>query len=325
MECVEVPSGLTSPMPKDFDDEEEDNTAVHDAGTVATMLNKSTRRQTPYLIVVSGSDGVGRMVKIEGTCVIGRASDADICVTDDGVSRRHAEIRFSSDGTVQLADLGSRNGTFRNGERLSGNAFLQDGDKIQVGGTAILKFSYQDAIDEELQRNLYESATRDGLTRLYNKKYLTDALRKEYSYASRHGVALSLVLLDVDHFKVVNDKHGHPAGDFVLARLATIFTELIRVEDILARYGGEEFALVLREVSLDDALACASRLRGAVERAVFEHEGVKIPITISLGVATFVAGAYPTLDRFISAADEALYAAKRNGRNRAERAPHASG
>jgi diguanylate cyclase (GGDEF)-like protein len=303
------------------DDDEDDSTAVHDARSVATMLAKSARRQTPYLIIVSGGETVGQQVKIGDGCVIGRAADADIRVTDDGVSRRHAEIRLGADGTVQLVDLGSRNGTFRNGERVQGSSPLQDGDKIQVGGTLILKFSYQDAIDEELQRNLYESATKDGLTRLYNKKYFSDALRKEFAYALRHSVPLSLILFDVDHFKRVNDTHGHPAGDHVLQRIAQVTSETIRLEDILARYGGEEFALLLRAIDADAALVCAERVRAAIERATFEFEGARIPVTISLGVATFTPGAYIVIERFVTAADEALYAAKRGGRNRAERAP----
>ena len=137
---------------------------------------------------------------------------------------------------MQIVNLGSRNGTFVNGEPVSRET-LRDGDKIQIGGTTILKFSYQDELDEALQRNLYESATRDPLTHAVNRRGFEEALAKEYAFARRHGRALSVLALDLDHFKRVNDTFGHPAGDYVLKRLADIITATIRVEDTFARTG----------------------------------------------------------------------------------------
>jgi len=182
---------------------------------------------------------------------------------DDGVSRRHARVRLMNTGNVELEDLNSTNGTYYMGERIS-RQMLKDGDKVQIGSTAVLKFSYQDQLEEALQKNLYESATRDGLTRLYNKKYFQEALDKEYAYAARHRVPLAVVMLDVDHFKKVNDTYGHPAGDYVLQKLSQVVLGVVRTEDIVARYGGEELALILRQSTEEAANRCAERIRSEV-------------------------------------------------------------
>src|SRR5437868_171637 len=122
-----------------------------------------------YLIVLAGAS-VGEMYKIaKESTVIGRGNQADIHVVDDGISRRHAEIVHDKKG-IFVKDLGSTNGTFCNGERV-GEYQLKDGDKIQVGSTTILKFTFHDSLDETFQRQMYESALRDGLTKVFNKKY----------------------------------------------------------------------------------------------------------------------------------------------------------
>ena len=294
------------------DDEDDEKTSVHQV--VAPVKEKS---HSPCVIVVSGKESVGKMFKLEGEMTIGRVASAEIYLDDDGISRSHAKIVVRPDGTVELSDLGSTNGTYQNGVRID-KRVLADGDKIQIGSTIILKFSYQDAIDEALQRNLYESATRDGLTKLYNKKHFTDALKKEFAYASRNRVELSLVIFDVDHFKRVNDTHGHPAGDYVLARLAAQVLECIRTEDMLARYGGEEFALVLREISEEKAFICAERIRRVVEAAEFTFAQKRIPVTVSLGLATFDGTNFAAADGLVAMADKYLYRAKQSGRNRVE-------
>jgi two-component system cell cycle response regulator len=214
-------------------------------------------------------------------------------------------------------DLASTNGTYLNGLKVNA-APLYDGDKIQIGSNTVLKFSIQDALEEQYQRSIYESATRDGLTRVYNKKYFLETVRKEFSYCLRHRVPLSLVLFDVDHFKKINDAYGHPAGDYVLTRIAQRVSDTVRTEDLLARYGGEEFALMLRESAEDQALACAERCRYAVDKADFVFGGTPIKVTISLGVATLLDSDFSQPEDLIAAADKYLYRAKRAGRNRVD-------
>ncbi|RYE77146.1 MAG: GGDEF domain-containing protein [Myxococcales bacterium] len=289
--------------------------------TMVGALNISEMLQdtplSPTFLVVSGQASAGKMFKLRGEMFIGRANTADIYLDDDGVSRRHARVMVGNDGSVQVFDLNSTNGTYHNGERISTHV-LRDGDTIQIGSTTILKFSYRDALEEELQKNLYNSATRDGLTQAYNKKYFGEALKREFAHAMRQQTPLTLVMFDIDHFKKINDQHGHTAGDFVLSKLAVKVHECIRAEDTFARYGGEEFALLLREASEKQGFACAERIRRTVESTDFMPSGQRIPVTSSFGVATFTGTEFTVPEQLIESADQFLYQAKRGGRNRVE-------
>ncbi len=308
-------------LPDDKDPEEESQkTRVTRVDAMVTPTS-STRA---YMIVVAGKTSVGKMFPISGELVIGRAGSADIVLDDEGVSRRHARVRLLDTGNVELEDLNSTNGTYYQGDRIQ-RQVLKDGDKVQIGSTAVLKFSYQDQLEEALQKNLYESATRDGLTRLYNKKYFQETLEKEFAYASRHRVPLAVVMLDVDHFKRVNDTYGHPAGDYVLQKLAQVVLTVVRAEDVVARYGGEELALILRQSPEDAANRCAERIRSEVAKTDFSHNGVRMPVTVSVGVATTLDKAANSASDLVSIADGYLYRAKRSGRNRVESRKAAAG
>ena len=299
----------------DYDDLEEERTQIVYADQ---LMAKQDSSQSAYLIVISGNL-VGKMYKIAGDfgeMTIGRTPKADIYINDDGVSRKHAKIQYGM-GQVQLIDLESTNGTFANGDLVK-RYTLQDGDKIQIGSTTILKFSYQDDIEEQFQKQLYDSATRDGLTGAFNKKHFLESLQNEFAFAARHRTRLSLLIFDIDHFKRVNDTHGHIAGDMVLKELSALVKEQLRLEDIFARYGGEEFALLLRETDEERAFVVAERLRRAVERYQFVYGDQVIPVTISLGVATFSGEQHTTPQELIKEADDFLYKAKRSGRNRSE-------
>jgi diguanylate cyclase (GGDEF)-like protein len=214
-----------------------------------------------------------------------------------------------------VEDMGSTNGTFCNGIKVDRRE-LVDGDKIMVGSSTILKFTYHDYLDEVFQRQMYESALRDGLTKVFNKKYFTDYLEKEFAFAARHGGPLALIFLDIDYFKKINDDHGHPAGDFVLAELSQMMTMLLRTEDVLARFGGEEFTILCRGSDLSGAKIVAERVRKAVEERKFSFGGKDIPVTVSLGVVAIPESGITEHNGFLAAADKALYEAKRSGRNR---------
>jgi two-component system cell cycle response regulator len=266
------------------------------------------------LVVLSGSN-VGEMYRIEkDQVVIGRGDKVDLRLVDDGISREH--VRISKDeGRIVLEDLGSTNGTYCNGRRVERHP-LTEGDKILIGSTTILKFSYQDKLDEMFQRQMSESALRDGLTRAFNKRYFTDRIESEFQYAIRHGAPLSLIFLDIDHFKKINDQHGHQAGDHVLAQLATLMMSMLGEEETFARYGGEEFAIVARGVELEAAAALSERLRAAVEAHPFKFEAALLPVTLSVGVARAPGAGLASAGDLVARADEAMYAAKRSGRNR---------
>ena len=272
------------------------------------------KRDRAYLVVLAGSS-VGEMYKVEGDkTIIGRGGRAQIRLLDEGISREHAQIVVENNQVV-LEDMGSTNGTYCNGLKVERKT-LVDGDKILVGSTTILKFTYHDNLDEIFQKQMYESALRDGLTKAFNKKYFTDRLESEFTFSIRHSTPLALVLFDIDHFKKVNDTHGHQAGDFVLSEISALLTATLRAEDVFARYGGEEFAVICRGSDPVQAQVVGERLRKAVEAHRFVFEGTHIPIAISVGIAVIPDDNVKIASDIVALADKALYVSKRGGRNR---------
>lgn len=290
----------------------DDITRVQDTppGTAKT----STTRDHAYLIVLAGS-AMGEMFKLSRKqTIIGRGQSAHIRMMDEGVSREHCEIQAEGNSMI-LHDLGSTNGTFCRGTRIDRHV-LEDGDKILVGSSTVLKFTYHDSLDEVFQRQMYESALRDDLTKTFNKKYFTDRLESEFAYAMRAKADLSLVVLDLDHFKEINDTYGHPVGDQVLSDMSQVVAALIRAEDIFARVGGEEFAVICRGADTIQGEAVADRMRQAVAGHKFSTDNIPIPLAISAGVASIPDPRITDAQALIAAADQALYEAKRTGRNR---------
>jgi diguanylate cyclase (GGDEF)-like protein len=214
-----------------------------------------------------------------------------------------------------LEDLGSTNGTFCNGNRVTRQP-LAEGDKILLGSTTILKFSYQDQLEEAFQRQMSESALRDGLTRAYNKRYFSERIESELQYSLRHDSPVSLIFLDIDHFKRINDVHGHQAGDHVLVQLAALAMSMLGEDEVFARYGGEEFAVIARGMDAVAGEALAERFRRTMEAHRFVFGDAPIPVTISVGVSYAPGLGIATIVDLVARADEALYAAKRAGRNR---------
>jgi diguanylate cyclase (GGDEF)-like protein len=293
--------------------DKEEKTRVIDLKEIRT----DNKNRNAYFIVISGKIA-GKMFKIDQSeMLIGRSDEADIQIEDEGVSRKHAKIIRMADGQIMLIDLGSTNGTYFNGVRITEH-ILKDGDKIQIGSTTILKFSYQTEDEERFLKQQYDQATRDPLTKIFNRRYFADRFIEEFSYALRHSRIYSLAIFDIDHFKKVNDTYGHQAGDYVLRQVADLVSQLIRKEDLFARYGGEEFVILLRDTDEEKAFVLGMRIRRAVEKHEFKYQDIIIPITISIGLATLRDGNYKTPEEMFRAADEFLYKAKNNGRNRVE-------
>ncbi|MGN6108981.1 MAG: diguanylate cyclase [Kofleriaceae bacterium] len=302
--------------PEHWDDWDEDTTAT---GVATEQAGESPRtRERPCLTAITGTSA-GHVHRIpRGESVIGRSLGADIRIVDDGVSRRHARLRDDGE-QLWIDDLESRNGTFVNGQRIERGVLLREGDKIAIGRTAVLRFAYHDQLDESFHENLLSSALRDPLTRLFNKRYLLDRLDSELKFAQRHDTALSLLMLDLDHFKHMNDGHGHLAGDAVLANVAGALARAVRNEDIVARFGGEEIAIVLRAIAFERALQLGERLRRLVEQTATPYKGRELRTTVSIGVAGYPTTRAETVEQLLEAADQALYRAKREGRNRVSR------
>ncbi len=244
---------------------------------------------------------------------IGRGADNHIILDGDSVSRRHAHLERRDDKWF-VVDDGSTNGTYVNDEQISREFGLANGDRIKVGPTI---FKYLSGADVEAQyhEEIYRMTIIDGLTQAHVKRYLLEALEKEIIRARRHARDLSFMMFDIDHFKKVNDHHGHLAGDFVLKELARIVQGRIRRDEVFARYGGEEFAIVLPETNLEGARALAEGLRENIETSRFVFQGDTIPVTISIGVAALTDADKTSMD-LIRSADAKLYEAKRSGRNR---------
>lgn len=244
--------------------------------------------------------------------MIGRDTTCDLVVVDDAVSRRHVTIESTSEGFL-LVDQQSTNGTFVNDARIE-RRVLAAGDRFRVGGH-IFKFLADNHIEAQYHECVYSMATRDGLTTAFNKRYLLEALQRAITESERRLRPLALLMLDVDHFKAVNDTHGHLAGDEVLLGLCQRLRDALRRDEILARYGGEEFAVVVPETALDDARSLAERLRAGVAESPFETNQGPLPVTVSIGIAGLQGGASTTPLDFIAEADHNLYAAKSNERN----------
>jgi two-component system, cell cycle response regulator len=297
----------------DFEDDAE-KTAVLGAQDVAILRENISRNA--YLIVINGRS-VGKMYKlVETQSWLGRAADCFVIIDDEGVSRKHAVIDAQGE-FFTVSDSNSTNGIFINGERVNAHQ-LADGDRLQIGSNTILKFSYQDEVEENYQKKLYDSATRDSMTGAYNKKFFADQLKTEFAFCFRHKTVLSLMLFDLDHFKKLNDGWGHLAGDLVLKEVAAVVQALLRTEDIFARYGGEEFGVILRDTDAERAFLIAERIRRAIEAKEFMYEDDRLPVHISAGVSTLAERNHASATDLVRAADRFLYKAKEFGRNRTE-------
>jgi two-component system, cell cycle response regulator len=289
-----------------------DKTEVAESQTLKIRLEQA-KSSSPCLVVISGKPLGKSFFIAKASMILGRDLTADISIGETSISRRHTEFQVTNEGII-CKDLGSTNGTFINDQKC-GSQLLVDGDLIRCGNT-ILKFLKEGKIENLHYEKMYDLATRDALTQALNRKAILELISEEYQRSSSRNLPLTLLLLDIDHFKNINDTHGHPAGDYVLKETcALIMNKMIRSQDALGRYGGEEFALLLRETKLQIAVDVAERIRMAVEKQAYLFENKTIPVRISIGVATLDSTSKNS-DELIATADRALYDAKNQGRNR---------
>jgi two-component system, cell cycle response regulator len=264
------------------------------------------------LTMVSGPEA-GSVYRLGNSTVIGRSLECDIRVDDVGVSRRHALIVQESQVAYVVQDLGSRNGTTVRGHPIT-REYFADGDRLGIGPIHF-RFALADETEEDALRRRYESSIIDGLTGAINRAHFDDRLIGELAFAKRHGSEVSLLFIDVDLFKDVNDRYGHAAGDAALRHLAAIVQKALRTEDVFARYGGEEFAIIARGITRESALQFAERVRKIVEASDVPFEDLRIPLTVSIGIAALSECRDASLDQLMALADQHLYAAKAAGRN----------
>jgi len=270
----------------------------------------------PALTVVAGTQA-GMIVLLQALPLsAGRSAHCDIVLAGRGISRRHFRLDpGESPDAPGIVDLDSTNGVYVNDVKVRQRA-LTPADQVRVGPSTVLKFSLEDAVELEIRRAKYLESVRDDLTRTHNRRHFDAALEHEIAYASRHRETLSVLLIDLDHFKRVNDEHGHAMGDGVLRGVAEHFAAHLRVEDLLARYGGEEFAVLLRGQDAHGARQTAERLRRSLTETPLGTGEETVRVTASIGIATLDPAAAGSARGLMAAADRQLYVAKAAGRNR---------
>jgi two-component system cell cycle response regulator len=289
-------------------------TAIHDFGEIRSRLSSSKPVRDSHLLVRMNGAFVGQVLKLEGTtCTVGRAPGSSLWLRDDGVSRDHARIEQDGEG-YQVIDCGSANGTYVEGLQIERQR-LADGDIIQLGPNVLFRYSQTDADHERMLSALYDASVRDPLTGAYNREHFEEHLRAEVSFALRHRTEVALLMLDLDHFKAVNDTYGHPAGDQVLIDVVWAITSCVRLEDILVRYGGEEFVVVVRDIGLAGAYRMGERVRETIIQLAIKVDRGVIRPTASFGCATLACCPEPSAAALIATVDRRLYEAKRRGRN----------
>jgi len=256
---------------------------------------------------------------------LGRALEADVRVNDSRASRLHVRIITERDDATgenryRLKDLGSTNGTMVNG-KLVEEAFLQDGDKFVIGDQ-LIRFEMLDEIDREFQQQIHRLLVHDELTGLLTGKSFFSELRREAARAQAESMPFCVLMMDIDHFKDVNDTYGHLAGSETLEEVGAVIKRSLRAGDVGARFGGEEFAAFLLDADYAQGLVAAERVRSAIEKHQFpavrrgsSEEQRTHHMTISVGIASFPDDGRDPI-QLVEMADSALYRAKRGGRNR---------
>ncbi len=274
---------------------------------------EATFDRQPYLIVVFGHDR-GKSFALGAKTTIGRSPDADITVNDDRLSRYHCIVECQPSG-ITVTDNDSTNGTFIQLKRIKGTHKVPLNTNIHFG-RSVVKIVYKDETEIKYEEELLKAAMTDALTGIPNRHWLMERTKDELSYIRRARIPISVLMIDVDFFKKVNDTYGHQAGDYCLMQLASLMFNAKRTEDLLARYGGEEFIIILKGVPLEGSQQICDRLRKHVENFKFIFDSKKIPITISMGLCHREQIETESIFELISRADQALYKAKQAGRNR---------
>jgi two-component system cell cycle response regulator len=303
------PTALPAPVPTYEDDRPTGRWEVPYESNPKDLV-----RDRGVLVRLDGETG-GEVLSLPRDAVhIGRSTRAHVLISDPSVSREHARIVYQY-GAFYIEDTGSQNGTLLAGRRVT-RAELRDGDLLQFGQRATFRFGLMDQTQERVMQRLFDSSMKDPLTGADNRRHLDGRLVAEIAFAKRHSRPLSVVLLDIDFFKAINDRYGHPAGDEVLKFISEIVRGQLRTEDALARYGGEEFVIVLRDTALTEATHVAERVRERIARTPIPLQGPSVTVTVSAGCASLDCCTGASTEELIGIADRRLYRAKRTGRNR---------
>ncbi len=290
------------------------------AQTAKILVAAASAPDRDRLAATLARDGLVSEVVADAAAALRRASDVQLAIVGDALAAEGLiEALKSAPRQAMLPLLALSSGSASERARLLDRgaddclpaSFAEE--ELSARVRALLRLGGQFEQLARRQQELEQLSREDGLTGLLNHRSIKERLAEEFRRAQRHGDALSLLMVDLDHFKSLNDRRGHPFGDRVLRRVAGLLAEAVRETDVCGRYGGEEFVVLLPRTALNGALTVAERVRGSVEAAAFEGER----LTLSVGVAGFP-GSAVNPDLLLRAADEALYASKREGRNRTQ-------
>lgn len=289
---------------------------------LSETLVSHPKKQTPasskdacLVLIYPTGPGMGlRFALADQNVIIGRSPSCQIHIDNASVSRQHARIDRDEAGVYFATDLQSTNGTFVN-DVPANQTIMKDGDYLKVGN-CIYRFLAGGNIEADYHEVIYNLTIIDALTSCPNKRFFNEFLDREIARSNRHKRPLSVLMIDIDNFKTVNDTMGHLAGDAALKAMATLIRETIRREELFSRFGGEEFAIILPETKIEQALILAEKIRAIVENNQFEFESKRFNITVSIGVATTDGNPPATIDHLIQQSDARLYMAKNAGRNK---------
>jgi diguanylate cyclase (GGDEF)-like protein len=292
-------------------DEYESTLEVTVSRDMRGMVDEAAKQQA-LLIVLSEPRLGSRVLLTESPVEIGRGATGGLMLDADSVSRRHARVEWTG-ANHRIVDTGSTNGTFVNGSRIQGHE-LRDGDRVQIG-KVLLKYIATGNIEASYHEEFQRLMRFDPLTNTCNKRTFEESLRTAVSASRTQQKPLSLMVFDLDHFKKVNDTHGHVAGDSVLCELASVAREAMPKELVFGRVGGEEFAALYEGAEREAMVGVAEAVRRATAAHPFSFEGKRLSLTVSVGVAERAGGSDETPEALYERADTKLYEAKNSGRN----------
>jgi len=245
---------------------------------------------------------------------LGSSKDSVLYVPYAGISREHSCISYIEDG-YYIEDLQSTNGTYINGQLISGERNLNNGDLISMGSSTVLRFNLYSNLEVNYHNKISQKMMFDPLTEALNKSTYERIIASELDDAKNKQLPISLLMLDIDDFKAVNDSYGHLAGDSILKKFAAVIGRQCRREDYFSRYGGEEFSIFSMGHSFQQGVRFAERIRHAIETSEFNHKSQQITVTASIGVAHANAKNVDDISSLIQVSDDALYESKNRGKN----------
>jgi diguanylate cyclase (GGDEF)-like protein len=299
------------------DPETTDKTQALDADILGRVRQTARKSAVPGLLVLSGRQ-IGQVFYFDDDGkTIGRDEEAGIPLRDASVSRRHAQVyrqKAEDSDAVHfvLVDLHSTNGTLVNGERIS-RTFLQDGDKIQVGEIT-LKFSLHDEAEHQYQKEIHRRINFDDMTGLLTINCFYERFEMQLKQSQVRRSAITVVMMDLDGLKAINDAYGHLAGSLTIKTIGTLLRQKLSDFAEVGRYGGDEFVAFVPDLRTEEVVGRLENLRRAIETHPLTFKGQRAQVSISMGVSNYPWDAH-TMEDLIATADQALMQAKKQGKN----------